>query len=154
MPFYLRAGKNLPVTCTEILVRLKRSPTVYGSIAKGFDYLRARISPDLLFAFGMNMMAPGEEMEAVPTEIPWSQSPGIDEKDAYERVLTAAMQGDTSLFARQDYVEEAWRIVDPYLKTESPVFEYQPNTWGPEEVDQQLNPAGGWNNPSLKILNT
>ena len=149
VPFYLRAGKNLPTTCTEILVRLKRSATVYSSIAKGYNHMRFRISPDVLLAFGMNMMAPGDQMKADQTEITWNRIPGTDEKDAYERVLTDAMLGDTTLFARQDYVEEAWRIVDPYLKTTSPVFGYEPNTWGPVEAEQQMNPAGGWNNPDM-----
>ena len=111
--------------------------------------MRFRISPDVLLAFGMNMMAPGEQMKAEQTEIIWNRIPDTDEKDAYERVLTDAMLGDTTLFARQDYVEEAWRIVDPYLKTTSPVFEYEPNTWGPVEAEQQVNPAGGWNNPDM-----
>jgi glucose-6-phosphate 1-dehydrogenase len=67
--------------------------------------------------------------------------------DAYERVLGDAMAGDATLFAREDYVEEAWRIVDPVLRASTPVYEYQPNTWGPNEVDQKLAPAGGWQNP-------
>lgn len=149
VPFYIRAGKNLPETCTEILVRLKQPSTIYASIAKGFNHLRFRINPDLLIAFGMNMMAPGEKMEAVTNEILWSRSPNDDEKDAYGRLITDAMQGDTTLFARQDYVEEAWRIVDPYLKMNTPVYEYEPNTWGPGEADQKLKPVGGWNNPDL-----
>ena len=149
VPFYLRAGKNLPVTCTEILVRLKGSATVYSSIAKDYNHLRFRISPDVLLAFGMNMMAPGDLMKAEPTEITWHRIPGTDERDAYERVLTDAMLGDATLFARQDYVEEAWRIVDPYLKTDTPVFEYKTNSWGPAEVEKQLNPAGGWNSPDM-----
>ena len=147
--FYIRAGKNLPVTCTEVLVRLKRLPSVYSSIANDYNYMRFRISPDTLLAFGMDIMAPGEEMEAVPTEIFWSRSPVADEKDAYERVLTDAMEGDATLFARQDYVEEAWRIVDPYLKSNTPVYEYKPKSWGPFEVDRYLKPVGGWHNPVI-----
>ena len=71
-----------------------------------------------------------------------SQHPRADEMDAYERVLGDAMAGDATLFAREDYVEEAWRIVDPVLKAGTPVFEYEPNTWGPSEVDQQVAPVG------------
>lgn len=102
VPFYIRAGKNLPVTCTEIVLRLKRSPTVYSSVAKDLNHLRFRISPDVILAFGMNMMAPGEEMKAVPMEILSDRSPDAEEKDAYERILTDAMEGDATLFARQD----------------------------------------------------
>jgi glucose-6-phosphate 1-dehydrogenase len=149
VPFYIRAGKNLPVTCTEILLRLKRSTTVYSSVAKDLNYLRFRISPEVILAFGMNMMAPGDEMKAVPEEILSVRSPDGDEKDAYERVLTDAMEGDATLFARQDYVEEAWRIVDPYLQTDAPVFNYEPNSWGPAEVDQIIGPLGGWDNPAI-----
>ena len=67
--------------------------------------------------------------------------------EAYERVLTDAMEGDRTLFARQDYVEEAWRIVDPVLKAATPVFEYEPKTWGPSEVAAKVTPPGGWQNP-------
>jgi glucose-6-phosphate 1-dehydrogenase len=71
----------------------------------------------------------------------------VAEMDAYQRVLGDAMAGDATLFAREDYVEEAWRIVDPVLKAGSPVFEYEPKTWGPGEVDQKVAPPGGWHNP-------
>jgi glucose-6-phosphate 1-dehydrogenase len=149
VPFYIRAGKNLPVTCTEVLLRLKRSPTVYSSAANELNHVRIRISPEVQLAFGMTMMAPGEEMKAVPGEILASRNPDPDEKDAYERILTEAMEGDPTLFARQDYVEEAWRIVDPYLKTETPVYDYEPKTWGPAEVDKSIVPVGGWDNPVI-----
>ena len=69
--------------------------------------------------------------------------------DAYERVLGDAMTGDRSLFAREDYVEEAWRIVDPVLKAGTPVYEYEPGTWGPNEVDSNVTPPGGWQNPTV-----
>jgi glucose-6-phosphate 1-dehydrogenase len=70
-----------------------------------------------------------------------------DEMDAYERVLTDAMAGDAALFAREDYVEEAWRIVDPVLKEKTPVYEYEPHSWGPAEVEQRVRPPDGWVNP-------
>lgn len=70
--------------------------------------------------------------------------------DAYERVLGDAMAGDATLFAREDYVEEAWRIVDPLLKAGTPVHDYEPNTWGPAEVDQIVSPPGGWQNPVVE----
>jgi glucose-6-phosphate 1-dehydrogenase len=149
VPFYIRAGKNLPVTCTEILVRLRRAPTAYSWLATTANHLRFRISPEVLIAFGMLVMAPGEEMVAQPAEIMGSRAARRDEKDAYERVLGDAMAGDATLFARQDYVEEAWRIVDPYLKSDTSVYDYEPNSWGPAEVDQQILPAGGWHNPTV-----
>jgi glucose-6-phosphate 1-dehydrogenase len=147
VPVYIRAGKNLPVTCTEIMVRLKRLPTAFSSIATTSNYVRLRISPDVNVGFGMSIMAAGEEMVAVPTEVSGRPRPYPEEKDAYERVLSDAMDGDATLFARQDYVEEAWRIVDPYLKMETPVFEYGIHTWGPREVKEKLEPDEGWSDP-------
>jgi glucose-6-phosphate 1-dehydrogenase len=149
VPFYIRAGKNLPVTCTEIMIRFKRLPTVYSSLTNMSNYFRFRISPDTGFAIGMLQMAPGEALEAVGKELIGTPAPYAEEQDAYERVLTDAMEGDATLFARQDYVEEAWRIVDPYLAMDTPVFNYEPKTWGPIEVDKKINPAGGWNNPEV-----
>src|SRR4249920_1463163 len=87
VPFYIRAGKNLPVTCTEVLVRLRRSPTVYSSLATTSNHLRFRISPEVILAFGMSVMAPGDEMVAQPAEIFGSRAARSEEKGAYERVL-------------------------------------------------------------------
>ena len=80
-----------------------------------------------------------------------TQLPRADEMDAYERVLGDAMHGDATLFAREDYVEEAWRIVDPVLKDGTPVHEYEPGTWGPKEVDASVSPPGGWHNPTVRV---
>jgi glucose-6-phosphate 1-dehydrogenase len=150
VPFYIRAGKNLPVTCTEVLVRLRRSPTVYSSLAATSNHIRFRISPEVMLAFGMSVMAPGDEMVAEPAEIVGSRAARGEEKDAYERVLGDAMAGDATLFARQDYVEEAWRIVDSYLKSETPVYDYEPQIWGPAKAEQSSLPVGGWHNPTVK----
>jgi glucose-6-phosphate 1-dehydrogenase len=119
----------------------------------GFDpkrnYLRFRISPDIAIAFGVNIMGTGDQTLSEAVEIVASRHPGADEQDAYERVLGDAMDGDATLFARQDYVDEAWRIVDPVLKNVGPVHEYEPNTWGPSGVDQAILPPGGWANPMM-----
>ena len=149
VPFYIRAGKHLPVTCTEILVRFKHHPSAYSSIASKPNHIRFRISPDVTVAFGMLIMAPGEDMASVLSEVQGNPTPFPNEKDAYERVLTDAMAGDPTHFARQDYVEEAWKLVDEYLHADSPVFDYTPGTWGPEEVNELICPTGGWNNPTL-----
>ena len=150
VPIYIQAGKNLPVRCTEILVRLKRIPTAYSSLVIASNHLRFRISPDVSFAFGMLNMVAGEKMEAARVEIMGTPNPYQDQKDAYETVLTDAMAGDATVFARQDYVEEAWRIVDPYLSSDTPVYEYDPLTWGPAEAAQQLKPEGGWHYPEIR----
>ena len=90
-----------------------------------------------------------ERMIGEPVELLASRHPGAEEMDAYERVLGDAMAGDATLFAREDYVEEAWRIVDPVLKAATPIYEYEPGTWGPREVDQKVSPPGGWQNPTV-----
>jgi glucose-6-phosphate 1-dehydrogenase len=149
VPFYIRAGKCLPVTCAEIVVRLRQPPTMFEGSNLAPNYFRFRISPEVTLAFGMNAIAPGEDTVSKPVEMVVSRHPRADEMDAYERLLGDAMAGDATLFAREDYVEEAWRIVDPVLKADTPVYEYQPNTWGPSEADQKVSPAEGWQNPVI-----
>jgi glucose-6-phosphate 1-dehydrogenase len=150
VPFYIRAGKCLPVTCAEIVVRFRQPPTMYSEFNLLPNYFRFRISPEVTLAFGMNVIAPGEDTVSQTDEMVVSRHPRADEMDAYERVLGDAMAGDSTLFAREDYVEEAWRIVDPVLKAGTPVSEYDPNTWGPSEADQKVAPAGGWQNPIVE----
>ena len=94
-------------------------------------------------------LTPGDEMVGQAVEMLVSHHPQAGEMDAYERLLGDAMAGDATLFAREDYVEEAWRIVDPALKTDTPVYVYEPGSWGPDEVAQRVLPAGGWHNPAL-----
>jgi glucose-6-phosphate 1-dehydrogenase len=149
VPFYIRAGKSLPVTCTEILVRLRRPPRVFATCSPPSNHFRFRINPENTIAFGLTVMDPEEKMIGQQGELVASQHPGSNEMDAYERVLGDAMEGDATLFAREDYVEEAWRIVDPVLKAATPVHEYEPATWGPSEAEQKLAPPGGWNNPTV-----
>ena len=148
VPFYIRAGKSLPVTCTEIVVRLRRPPKVFPTCSRAPNYFRFRIAPDVTGAFGLRVMDPEEKMIGQQVELLSSRHPGAEEMDAYERVLGDAMAGDASLFAREDYVEEAWRIVDPVLQANTPVYEYEPGTWGPREVER-VTPPGGWHNPTL-----
>ena len=148
VPFYIRAGKCLPVTCTEILIRLRQPPTMYKSHNLESNYVRLRISPDVVLAFGLNVVSPADAGVSELSELLASRHPCANEMDAYERVLTDAMAGDATLFAREDYVEEAWRIVDPVLKAGTPFHEYEPNTWGPSEVEW-VTPLGGWSNPAV-----
>jgi glucose-6-phosphate 1-dehydrogenase len=149
VPFYIRAGKHLPVTSTEIVVRLRKPPTVFREISSAPNYVRCRINPDITIAIGTNVIAPGQERHSTIAEMIATQVSRAGERGAYERVLGDAMHGDATLFAREDYVEEAWRIVDPILKNGPPVFEYEPGTWGPRETDAQVSPPGGWHNPTL-----
>ncbi len=147
VPFYIRAGKCLPVTCAEVVVRLRRPPTVYPGFTLTPNWLRLRISPEVTIALGMMVMAPGEETVGQVAEMIASRHPRAEDMDAYERMLGEALKGDATLFAREDYVEEAWRIVDPVVKAGTPVYEYEPGTWGPKEVDQRAAPPGGWLDP-------
>jgi glucose-6-phosphate 1-dehydrogenase len=149
VPFYIRAGKSLPVTVTEMVLRLRRPPTMYEGFDLHENYIRFRISPDITFALAMNTMAPDSETVSQIAEIAGTRHPLAGEMDAYERVLTEAMEGDSTLFAREDYVEEAWRIVDSVLKCGSPIHEYEPGTWGPKEVER-VTPPGGWVNPQVE----
>jgi glucose-6-phosphate 1-dehydrogenase len=149
VPFYIRAGKNLPVTCTEIVCRLRKPPTIIPADFLHSNYLRFRISPDVAIAMGMTVMAPGEKLAGQAAEMIASKQRDAEQIDAYERVLGDAMTGDTTLFAREDYVEEAWRIVDPLLKKATPVYPYEQKTWGPNEVER-VTPPGGWQNPVVE----
>ena len=146
VPFFIRTGKCLPVTCTEVFVQLHQPPTMYQDFDLQPNYCRFRISPDVMLAFGVNVMA-SDDKTSQSVELLASHRQIANEMDAYERLLGDAMAGDASLFAREDYVEEAWRIVDPVLKAGTPVYEYEPGSWGPAEVDQKVSPPGGWQNP-------
>ena len=147
VPFYLRAGKNLPVTCTEIVVRLRKPPTMYDRYDLKSNYVRIRISPDIAFALGMMVVKPNDESQGVCVESITGRHPQAGEVDAYERLLGDAMAGDATLFAREDYVEEAWRIVDPALQAGSALYPYDPGSWGPSEVDRLVSPPEGWQAP-------
>jgi glucose-6-phosphate 1-dehydrogenase len=148
VPFYIRAGKNLPVTCTEVIGRFRKPPAVVPESSLSRNHLRFRISPEMTIAMGTTVLAEGEPMKGEAVEMVASRHPRPEEIDAYERVLGDAMAGDSTLFARQDYVEEAWRIVDPVLKAETPIYQYEKDSWGPAEVDRIVSPPGGWHNPA------
>jgi glucose-6-phosphate 1-dehydrogenase len=149
VPFYIRAGKQLPVTSTEILVRLRRPPDIYQASGLEQNHIRLRISPDVEIAMGMMVLKAEKDIEGQPVEMVANHHPEANEMDAYERVLGEAIAGDTTLFAREDYVEEAWRIVDPVLRADTPVYEYDPGTWGPLQSSQLILPRGGWHSPVL-----
>jgi glucose-6-phosphate 1-dehydrogenase len=145
VPFYIRAGKLLPVTCTEIVVRLRRPPTVLYE-RSGANYWRFRIGPTQDIAIGLNVMDPQETGIGRAAELIASRHSGANERDAYERVLSDALLGDRTLFAREDYVEEAWRIVDPVLRAATALQTYEPGSWGPTQA-LAVTPPGGWVDP-------
>jgi len=149
VPFYIRAGKCLPVTCTEIIVRLRRPPNVFPTCCPPPNYFRFRISPEVTIALGTTVMDANEKMLGQTVEMVASHWPGTDDMDAYARVLADAMAGDRTLFAREDYVEEAWRIVDPVIKERTPIYEYESNSWGPHEANHLVSPSGCWQDPVM-----
>jgi glucose-6-phosphate 1-dehydrogenase len=150
VPFYIRAGKCLPTTCTEVVARFRKPPSLIPEAQLAENYLRLRLSPDVVIAMGMMSLCPTAEGLSLETgEMVASHCERADEMDAYERVLGAAMAGDGTLFAREDYVEHAWRIVEPVLHTNTPVFRYAPNTWGPKEAGR-VTPPGGWSHSGRK----
>jgi glucose-6-phosphate 1-dehydrogenase len=148
VPFLIRAGKSLPVTATEVFVELKRPPQVIFSEVEPAqsNYFRFRLSPTVVLSLGARVKAPGEAVVGEQVELIVREHPG-DEMAPYERLLGDAIHGDASLFAREDAVEEAWRIVDPVLGNVTPVHIYESNTWGPPEADRMLAEGGGWHNP-------
>jgi glucose-6-phosphate 1-dehydrogenase len=148
VPFYIRAGKNLPLTCMELMARLRKPPTTnITEQDTPQNYLRFRISPEVTAAMAVSVSPQTGKGPREAVEMVASHHPRPDEMEAYERVLTDAMAGDSTLFARQDYVEEAWRIVDPILKASTPVYEYDSHSWGPHAVQLKVAPPGGWNTP-------
>jgi glucose-6-phosphate 1-dehydrogenase len=149
VPVYIRAGKCLPVTCTEVLARLRQPPTMYETFDLRPNYCRLRINPDVTIATGVNVPAPQDETASTVDEMIATDRSGKDAMDAYERVLGDAMVGDATLFAREDFVEEAWRIVGPVLAATAPVHEYEPGCWGPTQANENLSPPGGWQNPTV-----
>ena len=146
VPFYVRTGKCLPVTATEVLVEFKRPccPVLDEIEPPLPNYFRFRLSPDVTIALGTKTKVPGEAMVGERIELVARHCSG-DEMDPYERLLGDAMKGDATLFARGDGVEAAWHVVQPILETPMSLHEYEPNTWGPREADRLIE--GGWHNP-------
>jgi glucose-6-phosphate 1-dehydrogenase len=149
VPFYIRAGKCLPVTATEVVVDLQPPPAkVFGETSAGKppNYLRFRLGPDTAIALGAYAKEAGPAMRGRDVELFVSQQQG-DEMDAYERLIGDALAGDSLLFAREDEVEAAWAVVDPVLGNVRPVLEYSKGSWGPAEARKLIGGECGWYNP-------
>jgi len=149
VPFYVRAGKCLPVSATEVVVDLKAPPAqVFEDCAAAPpNHLRFRLGPDVAIALGARVKRPGASMTGRPIELFISQNEG-DEMEAYERLIGDALHGDSALFARQDEVEAAWAIVDPILNASgTPVHEYPQGSWGPKIADQLVDDVCSWHDP-------
>jgi len=156
VPFYVRAGKALRTTTTEVIVEFKNPPpVVFAEAAPSTgNYVRLRLSPDVIIAMGARAKRPGEGMTGRRVELSVVDegknvtSDGSSRLGDYERLLGDAMAGDATLFARQDLVEAAWAIVDPVLRSGGTLHEYEPGTWGPPQADSLVAEVGGWNGPA------
>jgi glucose-6-phosphate 1-dehydrogenase len=148
VPFYVRVGKCLPVTTTEVLVQFKRPPRpILDELGPPLpNYYRFQITPEMVIALGTKVKTAGERMAGERIELVAHHQPP-DAMGPYERLLGDAANGDATLFAREDSVEASWRIVDPVLGNATPVYEYESNTWGPSEVGPSVTPTGGWRVP-------
>jgi glucose-6-phosphate 1-dehydrogenase len=147
VPFYLRTGKYLPVTCTEVFVSFRQVPAIYNDHPPPANYFRFRLSPEVTIAMGAIIRSSGRQMGAEPVELLVSHEPTSEELEPYELLLGDALRGDAFRFARMDYVNEAWRIVDPVLQPDEPLYDYDPGTWGPREADAILE-GRAWHNPA------
>jgi glucose-6-phosphate 1-dehydrogenase len=147
VPFLIRAGKCLPVTTTEVLVKLRRPP-LDDLAGKSSNHFRFRLGPgEISLSLNARVKRPGDELVSMPAQLSAVEERAEDEVDAYERLLGDAMQGDAMLFVREDAVEAAWAIVDPVLANATSLHPYEPGSWGPHEADRLAIDVDGWHNP-------
>jgi glucose-6-phosphate 1-dehydrogenase len=153
VPFLIRAGKCLPVTTTEVWVELKHPPLHIFQEHEpvGANHFRFRLSPTVEIALGARTKLPGEGMTGQEVELLLHED-ATEDAPPYERLLSDAMCGHAELFASEDSVEECWRVVDPILGDVTPLYEYEPNSWGPPEADGCARDAGGWRNPETDAV--
>ena len=151
VPFYIRTGKSLPISATEVIVTLKSPPLDIfdGSDAMPNNYFRLRLSPEVVIGAGALDKRSGEEMRGEPVEL-IARHHSASEKSPYERLLGDAVRGDTSLFTQDDCVEAAWRVVDPVLSDPKPVVEYEPGTWGPADASNVIEGDETWHDPKAE----
>jgi glucose-6-phosphate 1-dehydrogenase len=146
VPFFIRAGKSLPKTETEVVAKLRPPCPIFSAEAPPANYVRFRISGEPVIAIGASIKTAGDQLHGCPIELIADQECGTDEMLPYEELLGDAMAGNQTWFAREDYVEEAWRIIDPILDKKQ-VYEYQPGTWGPDQANKVIAQVGGWWDP-------
>ena len=148
VPIYIRAGKCLPITCMEAVVEFKRPPreTYHELVPLRSSHMRLRVSPDICIGLGVRVKVPGERMAGQDVELLLKRQTS-HEMPPYQRLLGDAMKGDGSLFARQDLVEAQWRVVQPILDNVTPVYDYEPGSWGPDEAHQLIGADGPWIDP-------
>jgi len=142
VPFFIRAGKYMPVTLTEVVAKLRRPPQLVQGVDLTSNHIRFRLSPEFTIALGATVRESGHKTAFREVELVATHEQDGTESDPYEELLGDAIMGETFRFARQDYVEEAWRIVDPALRGDPPVRGYERGSWGPKEAETLV--PGGW----------
>ena len=147
VPFYVRAGKSLATSATEVNVRLRQPPAIFSMQAPPPNNVRFRVSPNVTIEIDASVRAQGEELRGRQVALIATQRDSPDSILPYEGLLVDAMNGNQQRFAREDYVEESWRILDPILKNPPRVCTYKPGSWGPMEADDLTAQDGGWINP-------
>jgi glucose-6-phosphate 1-dehydrogenase len=152
VPFYIRTGKCLPITCTEVIVDLKRTPVaIFDDVqVPHSNYFRFRLSPEVAISAGARVKQPGEDMRGEQVEL-LVRSQLKRGKSAYERLLGDAIRGDTSLFSRDDCVEAAWRVIGPVLGDATPLGEYEPGSWGPAASAAIITGDDAWHDPQPEM---
>jgi glucose-6-phosphate 1-dehydrogenase len=151
VPFFVRTGKRLPVTATEVMATFRRPPQRLFDepVPPRANYLRFRLGPDRVsIALGARIKSPGEAMTGQEIEL-YACNSHADEMTPYERLLGDAMRGDATLFARQDSVEVAWDIVDRLLASGPQAEPYAPGSWGPAAAERMVERYGGWYEPAM-----
>jgi glucose-6-phosphate 1-dehydrogenase len=154
VPFYIRAGKCMPISATEVVVNLKRPPlSIFdASSTMPTNYFRLRLSPEVVIGEGALVKRNGEDMRGEPVEL-IARHHSEKEKSPYERLLGDAIRGDTTLFTQDDSVEAAWRVVDPVLRDPMPVVEYEQGSWGPDAANHIVDNDETWHNPQPELTN-
>lgn len=153
VPFYLRSGKRMAVTATEILVEFKAPPRLFFAHSNAPpphpNHLTFRTKPNERVSISAQVKRPGDILVSRAVELDYSYDEHREgaRDSAYARLLVDAMEGDQRLFARADGVEEAWRVLEPVLSNPPPLLRYQPQTWGPAEAER-LVPGHGWHQPA------
>jgi glucose-6-phosphate 1-dehydrogenase len=147
VPFYIRTGKVLPLSTTEVIAKFRQTPPVFSEDVPPQNYVRFRLSPDSQTAIGVSIKDSGERLRGVETELIAKQDSVTATMLPYEELLGDAMEGNQTWFAREDYVEESWRILDPVLANLPAPYLYDPGTWGPAEASKLIPVPSGWSNP-------
>jgi glucose-6-phosphate 1-dehydrogenase len=148
VPFFIRTGKRLATTATQVVARLCQPPAIFNREPPKANYIRFQVSPDVKIALGAMEKSFGSAFMGHPVELLSATPPSANDTLPYEELLEDAMIGNQRRFARQDYVEESWRLLDPILEGNLPVHSYEPDSWGPEDADKLHSGYGGWFTPS------